>query len=175
LKAKTDNGKTVNLTISGNITSLQMSNVTFAMDEAAKSTTISFTVTGETGTVGFSNITIAKNMVNFGGAPTIYIDDAPAKNQGYTQDVQNYHVWFTTHFSIHKISIVFTADSESTLAPSASDGPAEVEFSWLQVFYGVVAAVVIVVVVIVGLLLFVRGKRVARARLMDDLGGPETV
>ena len=90
-----------------------------------------------------------------------------AQNQGYTQDVQNYYVWFTTHFSTHKISIVFTADSESTSVPSASDGPVEAEFSWLQVFYGVAVAVVIVVVVVVGLLLFVRGKRVARTRLTE--------
>lgn len=167
LKAKTDNGRTVNLTINGNITSSQMSNITYAVDDAENSTIISFTVTGEIGTVGFSNITIAKNVVNFGGAPTIYIDDAPAQNQGYTQDSQNYYVWFTTHFSTHKISIVFTAESQPTPVPSASPGNVEAEFSWLQVFYGVAVAVVIVVVVVVGLLLFVRGKRVARARLTE--------
>ncbi len=167
LQAKTDNDRTVNLTINGNITSSQISNVTYATDEAAKSTTISFTVTGETGTVGFSNITIPKKEVTSGGAPAIYIDDAMAQNQGYTQNAQNYYVWFTTHFSTHKISIVFTADAESMSVPSVSPGHAEAEFSWLQVFYGVAVAAVIVVVVVVGLLLFVRGKRVARARLTE--------
>ena len=59
--ALTDNG-IVNLALSGNITSAQMSNVTIAAKNAT-TTGLFFTVTGENGTVGFSKITIPKSLV----------------------------------------------------------------------------------------------------------------
>jgi hypothetical protein len=57
---------------------------------------VSFTVTGESGTTGFSNITIPISAVPYGTTPTIYIDGQQASNQGYTQDSNNYYVWYTT-------------------------------------------------------------------------------
>jgi hypothetical protein len=141
--ATTDNGSTVNLTITGNITSSQMSNVTITTNQSANTTTLSFTVTGENGTTGFSNVTIPISEVPYGTTPTIYIDGQIAQNQGYTQDANNYYVWYTTHFSTHKISIVFTTitSSNSTIARS----------SLLQVIYGVAIGAVIVTIVLVGL------------------------
>jgi hypothetical protein len=35
------------------------------------------------------------------------------ENQGYTQDGNNYYVWYTTHFSTHEVSIVFSAKSQN--------------------------------------------------------------
>jgi hypothetical protein len=105
--AKTDSGATVYLAISGNVTSSQMSNVTIATSQSAASTTVSFTVTGEGGTAGFSNVTIPKKAVPYGTAPTIYIDNQPAQDQGFTQDANNYYTWYTTHFSTHQVAIQF--------------------------------------------------------------------
>jgi hypothetical protein len=48
----------------------------------------------------------------------VYIDNQTAPNQDYTQDADNYYVWYTTKFSTHQVSIVFA----SKLIP---------ELSWL--------------------------------------------
>ena len=102
----TDNGTTVDLTIRGNITSSQMSNVTIATNQSS-ATTVSFTVTGESGTTGYSNITIPKTLISYGTTPTLFIDNQQATNQGYTQDPENFYVWYTTQFSTHQINIQF--------------------------------------------------------------------
>jgi hypothetical protein len=107
VKATTDDGAIVYLGISGNVTGSQMFNVTIATNQSAKSTTVSFAVTGEIGTTGFSNVTIPKSAVSYGTTPTIYIDNQPVQDQGYTQDAGNYYAWFTTHFSTHKVTIQF--------------------------------------------------------------------
>jgi hypothetical protein len=107
VSAKTASGATVYLAISGNITSSQVSNVTIATNQSATSTTVSFTVTGESGTTGFSNVTIPKTAVPYATAPTIYIDNQPAQDQGYTQDANNYYTWYTMHFSTHQVAIQF--------------------------------------------------------------------
>ena len=112
------NGATVALVVNGNITNDQISNVVIATNQSASTTTVSFTVTGESGTTGFGNVTIPKNAVLYGTIPTIYIDGKPASNQGFTQDSNNYYVWYTTHFSTHQISIVFTQAPNSTPSPS---------------------------------------------------------
>ncbi len=108
--ATTDTGSTVDLAVSGNVTCSQMSNVTITANQSALTTTVAFTVTGESGTVGFGNVTIPKSAVPYGTTPTIYIDGQPAQNQGYTQDADNYYVWYTTHFTSHDLSIVFKAN-----------------------------------------------------------------
>jgi len=89
-----------------------MSNVTISTNKFAA--TLSFSLTGESGATGFGNITIPKSAVPDGSTPTIYIDNQAAQDQGYTQDADNYYVWYTTHFSTHEVSIAFN------IAPSAS-------------------------------------------------------
>ena len=116
--ATTDTGSTVELAICGNVTCTQMSNVTISTNPSTSSTTVSFTVTGESGTAGFGNITIPKSAVPYGTTPTIYIDNQPAQSQGYTQDGSNYYVWYTTHFSTHEVSVVFTVSSSIPEFPS---------------------------------------------------------
>jgi hypothetical protein len=107
LPARIDNGTTIDLGITGNITRTQMSNVTIATSQSSI-TTLSFIVTGESGTAGFSNITIPKTAIANKTISTIYIDNQPTQNQGYTQDADNYYVWYTTRFSTHQVSIIFT-------------------------------------------------------------------
>lgn len=109
--ATTDSGNTVDLTLGGNVSSSQMSNVTISTNQSAAITTVSFIVTGQSGNTGFSNITIPISIVSYGTTLIIYIDGQPASNQGYTQDGNNYYVWYITQFSAHEISIVFTAKS----------------------------------------------------------------
>ena len=104
--ATTGTGTKVNLEISGSITSSQISNITIAT--GSNETTVSLTATGPSGTTGFSNMTIPKSAVGQGTTPKIYIDNKIATNQGYTQDTNNYYVWYTTQFTTHQISIVFT-------------------------------------------------------------------
>ena len=108
IAAKTSSGAKVEIGISGNITSSQMTNIAIATNQSATTTTVSFTVTGVSGTTGFSNITIPKSSVPYGTTPTIYIDGQTAQNQGYTRDSNNYYVWYTTHFSTHQVSIQFS-------------------------------------------------------------------
>jgi hypothetical protein len=108
IKAKTDNGATVDLAIRGNVTSLQMSNVIIETSQFTNSTKISFTVKGENDATGFSIITIPKTIVPDGATPDVFIDDQLATNQGYTQDPENFYVWYTTQFSTHQLKILFT-------------------------------------------------------------------
>ena len=163
--ATTDNGSTIELTIGGNITSSQMSNVVMATNQSEAITTLSFAVTGLSGTAGFGNVTIPKNSVTYGTKPTIFIDDQPASNQGCTQDNNNYYVWYITHFSSHQISIIFTM----TVSPSltAANNGSRGQSSLLEVVYGLMAAVVIVTVIVILLQVITKGRRAKASRVSN--------
>jgi hypothetical protein len=133
--------QSINLTVSGNISSSQMTNLTITTNPAVDKITVSFTLTGQEGTIGFCNITLPKTVVPKATCPSIFIDNELAQNQGYTQDGYNYYVWFTTHFSTHKVSIEFSNE--------AYKGDAEGSISLIEILYGVVIALVIVIVVLV--------------------------
>ena len=137
-----------------------MSNVTIATNQSATTTTVSFTVTGENGTTGFGNITIPISAVPYGTTPTIYIDGQPAQNQGYTQDTNNYYVWYTTHFSTHQISIVFAG----TASPATSSA-----FSSTQKHFptATVAVVLIVAVESAGLLIYFKKHKPTSQRKIE--------
>jgi hypothetical protein len=120
-------------------------------------------VTGENGTMGFSNITIPISAVPYGTTPEIYIDGQPASNQSHTQDANNYYVWYTTQFSIHQVSIVFTSapnktplPSQNPLIPQKHTLP---QSGFLQVILGVVAGVAIVAIVVVVFMLIIKAKK----------------
>jgi hypothetical protein len=131
------------LTIIENATNSQMYNAAIVFSPSSFTTTLSFTITGPSGTTGFGNITIPKSTVAYGTTPRIYIDGQPAQNQGYTRDANNYYVWYTTHFSAHEVSIVFTLTPNSTQSPSQSQSLPQ------EVIYEAAFAVVIVVVILV--------------------------
>jgi subtilisin family serine protease len=111
IQATTENGSTVNLSLKGNVTSAQMSDLKIITNQTATTTIVSFNVTGQSGTIGFGNLTIPKSSIPYGKTPLIYIDNDLAESQGYAQDENNYYVWYTTHFSIHKVSIVFSSNA----------------------------------------------------------------
>ncbi len=114
--ARTDMNTEATFPISGNLTGSQFSNSYLTSDESS-ATTIYLTITGANNSMGFSNITIPKSTIRYGTIPTIYIDDQKAEDQGYTQDADNYYVWFTTHFSTHEVSIEFTGLSAKQNEP----------------------------------------------------------
>jgi outer membrane protein assembly factor BamB len=118
IQASINNSSNITLTLRGNITSSQMSSPIITTNQSAGKTTINFTVTGKSDNSGFGNITIPKSAVPYGTTPTIYIDNQKANNQGYSQDTGNYYVWYTTHFSTHEVSIVFSAESQNLEFPS---------------------------------------------------------
>jgi outer membrane protein assembly factor BamB len=117
IQASINNGANITLTLDGNITSSQMSSPIITTNQLAGKTTLNFTVTGQSGNSGLGNITIPKSAVPYGTTPTIYIDNQKAENQGYTQDADNYYVWYITHFSTHEVSIVFTTGASSQTQP----------------------------------------------------------
>ena len=150
----TENGSTVDLTFRGNITAQQILNLTITTKQASKTTTVSFTVTGQNGTTGFSNITIPISLVPYGTAPTIYIDNQPVDSQGYTQDSNNYYLWYTTHFSTHQVSIIFAATATTPTPTTSSSGSQNtvLGLDWVQIAILALMSAIVVAVCIVGFL-----------------------
>ncbi len=130
-----DNGSAFALTLDGNITSSQMSNI--KISENGTMETISFTVIGHDNSAGFSNVTIPANIVSFGATPHVYIDGQSDSSQGYTFDNTNYHVWYTIHFSKHDLSVIFSSEKTGSTFPT------------LPIIVVLVAAVFVVAVVVV--------------------------
>jgi hypothetical protein len=108
IKATTENGTKINLLVAGNMTSQQITNLEITTSPSSKTITVSFNVKGTNGDEGIGNFTIPKSAVDFGTAPKVYVDNVQTADQGYCQDESNYYVWFTTHFSSHEVSIVFS-------------------------------------------------------------------
>jgi hypothetical protein len=113
IPATTDNDTIVTLTLNGNITASQITNAAITSNQSEGTTTISFNVTGASGDIGFSNITIPKSLVPDGSTPIVQIDSQITPNQGWTQDQNNYYVWYMTHFSAHKVTIAFSATPQT--------------------------------------------------------------
>jgi len=59
-------------------------------------------------------MTISKSQVPAGTTPQVYIDGVLAANQGYSEDGQNYYVWYSTSFSVHNVKIEFTGSAVAT-------------------------------------------------------------
>ena len=154
-----DDRSFVNFTLNGNVTLSQLSNVTIATNHVTNTTIMSFAITGQSDTIGFSNVTIPKDQEPYGEAPTVYIDNERCQNQGYTQDTNNYYVWYTIHFSTHQVSINFVS-SEAIATPNASSNQTVLQLNWLQIIIGVTVAIVIItiIIVVVKLVLSKKGK-----------------
>ena len=88
---------------------------------------MAFTITGPDGTAGLGNITIPKTDIPYGINPVVYIDGRQALNQGYTQDVNNFYIWYTTLFGTNLVNGVSQVTVQFFFpSPSAANslGPA---------------------------------------------------
>ncbi len=146
MQALTDEGKTVNITLSGNVSSSEISNVYLTMDRNTTSAYLYLTVTGASHSTGFCNMTLSKNLIYEGTAPIIFIDDKKAENQGYSQDETNYYVWFTTGFSRHQISIIFNVPQNVSWSPIDS------------VWVGAGVTLIVLLAVVIGLFAYFKKK-----------------
>lgn len=113
----TTSNQTYGIGLGGNVTTTQISNITITPSQSASTTVVAFNITGQSGS-GFSNMTIPKTAIAYGTTPTVYIDGQQAQNQGYAQDTNNFYVWYTTHFSTHQVTILFTVSQSATPSPS---------------------------------------------------------
>ncbi len=141
IMATNEKGAKINLSISGNITSQQITNATITPNKSSKTIAVSFTISGDKGDTGLGNVTIPKKAVNFGTSPIGYIDGIKAVDQGYSEDDENYYVWFTTHFSNHDISLVFSSPISNSELLS-------------QTTIYIVSGVVLVMVIISGIVIY---------------------
>jgi hypothetical protein len=140
--ATTASGATVDLAISGNITSSQISNSTIIPYQSTATTTVSLIITGKNGTVGFVNMTIPKTAIPYGTSPVVYIDGQQAPNQGYTQDANNFYVWYTTQFNTNLVNWGILGGLQVTIQFAVPPTP-------LPTSLGLVLAVVIAVAAII--------------------------
>jgi hypothetical protein len=128
-------------------------NLTITPQPETSSTIVEFTVTGKSGDHGFGNLTLSKDAIPYGTTPVIYIDGVQVANQGYTEDANNYYIWYTTSFSTHTVTIQFTINTnanEPTPAPTAStqpndDLPTEFNPAFVAVFALVIAFIAVAV------------------------------
>ncbi|MCW3998615.1 MAG: PQQ-binding-like beta-propeller repeat protein [Candidatus Bathyarchaeota archaeon] len=141
----TTSGETYDVTLSGDIASNQMSNITITPHQSKNTTTVGFTVTGESGTSGTGNLTLSKSAIPYGTTPLVYVDGVLVEEQGYTEDADNYYIWYTVHFSSHEMTIEFTSTQN---APDQG----------LGVWLGVGAAALLFAVLLVLIVLFKRSK-----------------
>jgi hypothetical protein len=58
-------------------------------------------------------MTIPTTAILYGTTPVIFIDGKQTLSQEYTQDSNNFYVWYTAHFSTHQITIRFAMPSSS--------------------------------------------------------------
>jgi len=118
---------TVDLFIKGNVTSSQLSDASIVSYQPSKTTTLSFTITGPNGAAGFCNMTIPKTAISYGNSPVVYIEGQKATCQGYTQDANNFFVWYTTRFNtnlVNGVSQVTVQFLIPSMSPAKTIGPA---------------------------------------------------
>ena len=146
IQATKGNGETIDLVISGNITATQFSGITLTSNQSSAETNLSFTLQGQSGTSGFTNITIPKSQIPYGSGPIVYIDNVAAQNQGFTEDNENYYVWFTVNFSTHQMTIMFRSIPSPT--PTATPNPP----SSMSLNVPVIGAIILIGLVLTGLI-----------------------
>jgi len=138
----TDQGETIKISITGALTSSEITNAYLTTDQKSKSTYLYFNLDSAKPSTGFSNITLPKILIHDGTSPTIYVDDEKAENQGYTQDTDNYYVWYTTDLSRNQISIIFKV-------------PQDLAFSFTDLIW-VGTSILTISLIIIGLLVYLK-------------------
>jgi hypothetical protein len=98
LEVTTLDAKNVTLTISGNVSVSQITDIFFEnLPNWYNNTNIRFQLRGLSGSAAFMNITIPKSALLEGTEPVVNTNGINPMNDGFTQDNENFYVWFTTH------------------------------------------------------------------------------
>jgi hypothetical protein len=84
-------------------------------------------------------MTIPKNAIPHGTSPLILIDNQQTANQGYTQDSNNFYVWYTTHFSTHQVNVHFIVPSTSQVISVGSFLVVSITVPEIILIYAVIA------------------------------------
>ena len=131
----------VQITLSGNVISSQISNASFTTLDGQYA--LLFTIQGSNGTAGSFTITIPKNSTQIpsGAAPVAYIDGTRSDSFTFSQDSANWYISINMHFSAHHVTIRFE--------------PANSALQIGIVIFGIVAVTVALIV----LFLFKRRRR----------------
>ena len=157
IEANTTSGLILRMTLAGNVTPSQFSDITLT-NESAQAAHLSFILSGQAGNTGFGNVTIPKTMVPNAASIAVLIDGQPAQNQGYSQNANYYYVWFTTHFSTHQVSIVFATDSpNSTPSQTVFQNPA-LGLDWAKIAILIVMSIVLVAAGVAAFMFLNKGR-----------------
>jgi hypothetical protein len=90
-------GKNVTLAIRGNVSVNQITDFFFQnLPDWYNHTNIDFNLIELNGSSAFVNMTIPKDAILGGTAPVVATNGGLPKNDGFTQDTENFYVWFTT-------------------------------------------------------------------------------
>jgi uncharacterized protein involved in tolerance to divalent cations len=76
------------------------------------------TIIGQNTTDNVNVITVPKTTFISDVTPKIYVNSQLASVQGFSQDSNNYYVWYGTIFRDYELSIVFTTNASPTQIPS---------------------------------------------------------
>jgi len=71
-------------------------------------------------------MTIPKSDISYGVSPVVYINGQKTSDQGYTQDANNFYVWFITSFDTNLENVVSQVTLQFLLpstSPATSIGP----------------------------------------------------
>jgi hypothetical protein len=96
LQITTTEGENITLAISGNVSKSQITDFFFMnLPDLYNNTNIDFNLIELNGSTAFVNMTVPKNAILGGTEPTVAINGGPPRNNGFTQDNENFYVWFT--------------------------------------------------------------------------------
>jgi parallel beta-helix repeat protein len=133
VSATISSGAKVSITLSGNITASNISNVSLENSNGVYS--VSFTISGINGTIGETTLTIPKSFAPGGLVPQIIINGNPSKIESFSQNSRNYILTF-----------------EAALGSQTS---VSVQFEHLVRFnLDLVIVIVVIVAILAGLLVF---------------------
>lgn len=97
LQTTSIDGKNVTLAIQGNVSASQFNDLFFQnLPDWYNNTNINFDLTGLNGSTAFVNMTIPKSAILGGTEPAVATNGIIRINDGFTQDNENFYVWFTT-------------------------------------------------------------------------------
>jgi hypothetical protein len=118
LQASLDNGTIIFIGVNG-ITALAVTNAIIQTDQIAAQTTLSLNIIGQNSSSNVNAISVPKSAVAYGVSPKIYVNSQEALDQGFSQDANNYYVWYKTTFRNYELSIVFATNASQAEFPLA--------------------------------------------------------